>query len=136
MTLEKRCFLSNMALVFAHHAPHAGIASDTRIQFWCAHEASVDRVPQLHTALQHLVLLFWCFGLLISPLTVVVPLWASFSTSTLPGCVTVNSGSNCCSLAPLCAPCFLLMTCCTLCHSDIPQTSLSPKRTTPLAPCA
>ena len=39
--------------------------------------------------------------LLISPLTVVVPLWA-------PGCVTVNYGSNWCSLAPLCAPCFLL----------------------------
>ena len=48
------------------------------------------------------------------------------STPTLPGCITVHSGSNCCSLAPLC--CLLLssghMLC--SCHLEPTQPTLPP----------
>ena len=58
--------ISGSPCVCSFYAPHAGIPSDTLIQFWRTLAASVHRVSQLHFGttlllawgLQHLVLLF------------------------------------------------------------------------------
>ena len=137
------------------YAPHAGIASNTRIQFWRTLAASVHRVSQLHTGIPLLLgdsnIWFPFFQLGRSrqadaPLLPIVQeilqshslvfrnppdlpthscgaaLDIILSSPSLPGCVTVHSGSNCCSLAPLC--CSLLS-----CHLDISQASLPPNST-------
>ena len=51
------------------------------------------------------------------------------SSPSLPGSVTVHSGSNCCSLAPLCCPLLSSDHMLCSCHLDIPQASLLPDST-------
>ena len=48
------------------------------------------------------------------------------STPTLPGCVTVHPGSNCCSFANLCCPLLSSDQKLCSCHLDILQASLPP----------
>ena len=43
--------ISGSLCVCSFYLPHAGIASDTRIQFWRTLAASVHRVSQLHTSI-------------------------------------------------------------------------------------
>ena len=144
--------VSGSLCVCSFHAPHAGIASDTRIQFWRTLAASVHRVSQLHTGIPLLLagdsdMWFPFFQLgrsrqadapllpvvqeilqshslvfrnpsLIFQLTVVVPLWTSFSQH--------HSGSHCCSLAPLCRSLLSSDHMLCSCHLDNHQASLPP----------
>ena len=48
------------------------------------------------------------------------------STPSLPGCVIDHSGSNCCSLAPLCCPLVSSDHMFCSCHLDIAQASVPP----------
>ena len=134
--------VSGSLCVCSFDAPHAGIASDTRIQFWRTLAASVHRISQLHTSIPLLLaggsnIWFSFFQLGRSrqadaPLLPIVQevlqthslvfrnrpspppdlpahrcgdaLDMILSSPSLPGSVTVHSGSNCCSLAPLCCP--------------------------------
>ena len=43
--------VSGSLCVCSFYAPHAGIATDTRIQFWRTLSASVHRVSQLHSGI-------------------------------------------------------------------------------------
>ena len=74
----------------------------------------------------------WCFGTPNLPThRCGAALDVTLSTPSLPSCVTVHSGSNCCSLAPLCClllssdhmlcPCHLHASLPTSAHSSLPR---------------
>ena len=121
--------LSGSLCVCSFFAPHVGIASDTHVQFWRTLAASVHLVSQLHSGtslllevdsntpfsssvvhdrLMHLFLPIVQEILQSHSLVFRNPPDRPthrcgdiiFDSLSLPGCVTVHSGSNCCPLAP------------------------------------
>ena len=137
--------ISGSLCVCSFHASQAGIATDTRIQFWRKLAASVHRVSQLHSGV---LLLAWDSNisfpfflisrqddapflpilqeLAVSQWIVVVPLWTSFSLHQFPRATSLSGlVPTAVDLHLSVAPCLHRTTCCVLVISTFPSLFVS-----------